>query len=148
MQKRRERRKRTRFSIDKRTFATLRPVFDKFGRIVDVSEQGLAFEYVCYNRDVQKSLMELGLESELDILVASDDFYLPQIPCSVIHDEQITEGRESGPLDIVVRRCGVRFGDLTMEQQSLIDFFVQIYGTKRSRRDAKLSGAWQEHCAA
>ena len=148
MKQHRERRELPRFRVDKRTFAALRPVFDKLGRIVDISEQGLAFEYVCYNRAVQKSLMEEGLETELDILVASDDFYLPRIPCSVVHDEQINEEHESGSLDVVVRRCGLRFGDLTTEQKSLIDFFVQIYGTRRSRRDAGFPESWGQHYAA
>ena len=103
-----ERRKFTRFLAQDTAFAVLRPHFTKLGKIKDISEGGLAFEYIAYKGQKEDS-------SGTDIFLSSDRFYLGRIPCKIRYDIKIAERYQISIDRIERRRCGLQFGELTEE---------------------------------
>ena len=112
-----ERRKFGRFLAQDRAFAVLRPDFARLGKIKDISEGGLSFEYVAYQEEEQDA-------SELDIFLSEGGFHLSKMPCSIIYDIRMREKYEVSAR-IQRRRCGLRFGRLTKAQARQLDFFLE-----------------------
>jgi len=113
-----ERRKFRRLLAQDLTFAVLRPHFTNLGKVKDISEGGLAFEYILNETQNPAS-------TEIDIFVSGNRFYLPRIPCKIIYDMEIVEEYES----VERRRCGLQFGALTKEQAAKLDFFLKNHTT-------------------
>jgi hypothetical protein len=117
-----ERRKFTRLLAEDTAFAVLRPHFTKLGKIKDMSEGGLAFEYIAYEGQKEDT-------SGMDIFLSGDRFYLGRIPCRIRYDIKIAE-RYQTPIDrIERRRCGLQFGELTDEQAAQLEFFLKNHTT-------------------
>ena len=113
-----ERRKYTRFSTKKNTFAALRTGFDKVGRIIDISVNGLSFSYI-----VEESI---PIESfHVDIFQSENGPYLSNIPCCVVYDILNTD--KSYALVAKPRRCGLCFGPLIGKQQKYLIEFIENY---------------------
>ena len=113
-----DRRKCRRLLPQDLTFAVLRPHFNKLGKVKDISEGGLAFEYIFNGKQNPGS-------SEIDILVSGDRFYLPRIPSKIVYDMPIVEEYRT----FKKRRCGLQFGDLTDAQAIELHSFLENYTT-------------------
>jgi len=113
-----DRRNTKRFRIKEGSFAALLPHSNKLGQIADLSKGGLSFLYLDMGEGSNES-------SELDIYVAGDDFYLSKLAVKTVSDIRIPNKIPINP--VVMRRCGVQFGDLAPEQTSSLDLFVQTY---------------------
>ncbi|HID29613.1 MAG TPA: PilZ domain-containing protein [Desulfobacterales bacterium] len=113
-----ERRKSGRFLAQDRAFAVLRPDFARLGKIKDISEGGLSFEYIAHQEEEQDA-------SELDIFLSEGSFHLSKMPCSIIYDIRMREGHQTSAARIQRRRCGLHFGRLTQEQARQLDFFLK-----------------------
>ena len=114
-----ERRKFRRLLAQDLTFVVMRSHFTKLGKVKDISRGGLAFEYILNETQNAGS-------SEIDIFVSDDDrFYLPRITSKIVYDIEIVEEYQS----VERRRCGLQFGDLTEEQATKLEFFLQKYTT-------------------
>ena len=113
-----ERRKLPRLLPQGLTFAVLRPHFTKVGKVKDISEGGLAFEYISLETQNRSS-------SEIDIIVSINQFYLSRIPCKIIYEIDIVEEY----ISMERRRCGLQFGGLTEEQAAKLDFFLKHHTT-------------------
>ena len=117
-----ERREFIRFLAQGTAFAVLRPHFTKLGKIKDISEGGLAFQYVAYKGQNEES-------SAIDIFLTGNRFYLGRIPCKIRYDIKLDE-RYQIPIDrIERRRCWVQFGQLTEEQGDKLAFFLKNHIT-------------------
>jgi len=117
-----ERRKFMRFLAQDTAFAVLRPHFTKLGKIKDISEGGLSFQYVAYERQKEES-------SGIDIFLTVNRFYLGRIPCKIRYEIKLDE-RYQIPIDrIERRRCGVQFGQFTEEQAAKLEFFLKNHIT-------------------
>jgi hypothetical protein len=117
-----ERRKFIRFLAQETAFAVLRPDFTKLGKIKDISEGGLAFHHVAYERQNEES-------SAIDIFLTGNRFYLGRVPCKIRYDIKLDE-RYQIPIDrIERRRCGVQFGPFTEEQTAKLSFFLKNHVT-------------------
>jgi hypothetical protein len=117
-----ERRKFMRFLAQGTAFAVLRPHFTKLGKIKDISEGGLAFEYIAYERQKENS-------SGIDIFLSDNGFYLGRIPCKIRYDIKIAERYQTSTDRIERRRCGLQFGELTEEQAAQLKFFLKNHTT-------------------
>ncbi|MGD9023088.1 MAG: PilZ domain-containing protein [Deltaproteobacteria bacterium] len=112
-----DRRKHKRIRTQRAIFVALRPNYVKTGQVVDLSMAGLAFQY---NADSEPP----DTSSELDIVSADPDFYLSGMPFQIISDLEM----DGVPFRSVrKRRCGLRFGDLTAEQVSNLEFLIENY---------------------
>jgi hypothetical protein len=111
-----ERRGDKRFQASTGVFAVLGPNSTKVGRVIDISLSGLAFRHV----DKEEPLSGL---SELDVFMIDDDFHVNKIPFETVSDYEI---RNEGPLaSMKTRQSGLRFGELTPSQRSLLQYFIQ-----------------------
>ena len=111
-----ERRKFIRYKVNKDAFAVIRTGDNKLGRICDVSKGGLSFEYIT------KGEPSKGL-TELDIFTTENDFYLKLLPVQVIMDSTVESEHVFSSLEM--RRLGVQFGEMTPNQMSKLDYFLQ-----------------------
>jgi hypothetical protein len=115
-----DRRKQKRFQIQDGLFAIVRPEFTKLGQIIDIGMGGLAFRYVVTGNRENKAF-------EVDIFLVGDGFYLEKVPIKTISDIKLPKKFSNGPLPM--RRCGVKFGELTQNQITQLEYFIKNYTT-------------------
>ena len=111
-----EQRKEKRFQLKGDAFAIPSYHSRKLWQIMDISKGGLAFQYVPNGDRIYDS-------SELDIAYSSGSFYLEKVPFKAVSDLEVKNGIRWSSLK--VRRCGVQFGKLTHNQESLLEDFIQ-----------------------
>lgn len=112
-----ERRQHKRIQIKSQADAVLfGPTFTKGVQIIDISKGGLAFRYV-HGQKPSNGLFEL------DILWDHIDFNLIKLKVKTISDYQIPN---EFLLDVIpLRRCGAQFAELTKDQISQLENFIE-----------------------
>ena len=115
--------KHKRFLVPKDSFVVLGPHFNKVGRIIDIGMDGLRFGYVASKELSYKSF-------EVDIFLSNTDFYLERVPCEMISEARIPRS-PFGPLSI--RKCTVQFGELTPNQMSQLEYFIQNHAIEEAK---------------
>lgn len=113
-----ERRRLKRFKVKEGIFAVLMPDSQKLGQILDMGKGGLSFLYIDSGTAPDES-------RELDIFVAGQKFYLAKLPVQIVSDIRIPNKIPINP--IVIRRHGIQFRELTSDQASLLEAFIQQY---------------------
>jgi len=111
-----ERRKHKRFRAQEGAFAVVRPESTKLGQITDIGRGGLAFRYVVTGSQGNGA-------TEVDIFLAGNGFCLENIPIQTIWDLKAPKKFSNGSLPM--RRCGLQFGELTDNQISELEYFIQ-----------------------
>ena len=86
-------------------------VESKAGEIIDISMGGLAFSYVDRG-DWEDESFDQGM------LFGENDLCLEELPLKIISDCAINSGLS------IIRRCGVKFGELTPKQISQLEYFI------------------------
>lgn len=115
-----ERRRLKRFKVKEGAFAVLMPDSKRLGQILDLGKGGLSFLYIDTGEGANGS-------TQLDIFVAGNGFYLSKLPVHIVSDIQVPNKIPINP--IVMRRQGIQFGELTLEQTSSLDSFMRQYTT-------------------
>jgi len=118
-----ERRKFKRFLVKEWTMVGLTSSNDnshytKFGLVVDISEGGLAFEYVLDQAPDQ------GIEGDFDVLdlFGLDGMRVLLLPFTIVYEQ---EGVPNSRRNIRLNRCGLEFGKLSGVQQVTLEMFLQ-----------------------
>lgn len=96
-------------------FAVIKSRPIKMGQIINISKNGLAFDYI----ERQSKTIEVF---KLDILFAEDAYFLGKVLFRPIFDYAIDA--EIPFNSFIIRRCGVQFGELTSQQESKLEYFV------------------------
>jgi len=118
-----ERRKQSRFKIKGRAFVEFqkhrffklgKPHVIKSAEIIDVSLEGLAFQYTDRN-------MWAHDFNELSISKTDDDIKIGNIPFKAVSDFSVSRLSNS----MFIRRCGIKFGELTPAQKLQLDYFIR-----------------------
>lgn len=117
-----ERRKHKRYQVESGGLVLVGWYYETVGRIMDISEGGMAFRYMPHG--------ETQNESDLTIVLSEANFYLDEVPVKTISDFQLAEGISA--TTITPRRCGVQFMDPTGSQRAQIEFFINNYTDRRS----------------
>jgi len=120
-----ERRGQVRLRPGALTFVAVRPPFSRLGRLIDIGQDGLSFQYLGTAGQMGNQLKENG-SFEIDIFLKDRRYYLPKMPCVVIYDKKSEEG-ETFPAGLEIRRCGMKFGQLEKEQMSRLDLYLETY---------------------
>ena len=108
-----ERRKHTRYNVDENVM-----VFNTttFGQIINICKGGLAFRYLADKNDPPLNSFELGLMN------SNNAFLLDNIHCRLV---TVTDSPPIHPSSsTIIRRTGVCFTNLTIEQQAELDCFL------------------------
>ena len=111
-----ERRQYKRFQAKSGAFALSKASVNTLGQIVDISQGGLAFEYMARGEATNGT-------AEVDVLFAERFFYLQGLPCKVISDSEIT--LQNPFSSIRMRRLSVEFMELTPKQRSELKHFIE-----------------------
>lgn len=102
-------------SMGEIAFAVIKSKPIKMGQIINISTDGLAFHYI----DRQAGSNSLF---KMDILFAKDAFYLDRLLFKPVFDIEI---KTEIPLNtFVIRKCGVKFGELDQRQRSQLEYFI------------------------
>ena len=117
-----ERRGHKRFQVHNRSYAALGPNDTILGQIMDISMGGLAFRYVPYEGQAD------GLS--LDIFSTDGGFFLAHVPFATVADFEMPDRKP--PYCAAMRRRHVQFENLTHDQMSRLESFIQNYGTGRA----------------
>jgi hypothetical protein len=93
----------------------------KFGRIDDISMDGLLFRYV-------DDKIQPNVSPVLDILLADCGFYLESVLFKNISDTEIAEDY---PIDSVkMKQLRMQFRKLTPNQKVKLEYLIQNYGSE------------------
>ena len=118
-----EQRQHERFVPQGSAFVVFRPEFNKIGPINDISRGGLGFNYL---PSTDKDSPESENSHIIDIFDSSSSFHLSNIPCSLVYDAD-KDDQLTFTHDLANRRCGLKFDQLTKEQEEQINFFLKTY---------------------
>jgi hypothetical protein len=111
----RERRRHERFATNDHIFVTFRPHFDRIGSISDISKGGVSLEY-----PVIQEYAALTDNLRVDIFCSTKKLELSNVPCRLIYDERVNNGK--GFLKTIeTRRCGLEFAGLSQWQAARLD---------------------------
>jgi len=113
-----ERRKHERFQVEDGALAVLKPPWPhstRLGQIIDISRGGLAFRCIASEERSNGSC-------ELSIIFADHGFYLNKLPINTISD---FETAKMPFASMTPRRRSVQFEELTHDQMSKLEYFIQ-----------------------
>ncbi|MFC1535272.1 hypothetical protein ACFL7M_18135 [Thermodesulfobacteriota bacterium] len=119
-----ERREKVRLRPENLTFVAVRPEFAKLGRLLDITIDGLCFQYMAHG-----DLVEYASSIEVDIFMNNNGYYLQSIPCEFIYDTVI-EKEETLPTGVEFRRCGLHFVKLSKEHIDQLELYIKEYTAK------------------
>jgi hypothetical protein len=109
-----DRRKHKRHQVEEGALLSPFARHKKYWKMIDISSGGMSFQYIP-SEDVN------GF-SKMDIVTQDRDFALDGIPFKVIWDSELPDVSASF---FELRRCGVEFGALTDQQESLLAEFIR-----------------------
>ena len=124
-----ERRGKVRLRPKVLTFVAVRPGFVELGRLLDIGEEGLSFQYLGKSGGIggQK---EDKLSFEVDIFLSDKKYYLPRVPCVLIYDRKSEEGA-TFPFGLENRHCVLRFRRLKKGQIDQLGLYLKEYAAKK-----------------
>jgi hypothetical protein len=123
-----ERRKQIRFKVRDDAFVSIKSDKDKIGSIRDISGDGFAFSYIGKKGEIYGPL-------EVDILYSGSGVYVQKLKSKTISDFKIDKKAPSSSL--AIRQCCVQFCELTDDQVSNLNNFIQKYVDKRSGKNRR-----------
>jgi hypothetical protein len=116
-----ERRKHKRFKVKEGAFAVAWPDNNKLGPIKDISEGGIAFQFIEDGEQTKGS-------PEVEIFSTVDDFYMKKLPVRTVLDFELETTVSLNPTPM--RQLSMKFGKLNHPQKLLLSFFIQKYTYK------------------
>ncbi len=117
-----ERRNNIRLKPGEVTFVAMRPEFFKLGKLLDISSNGLSFNYLApglFSKEDNKNKYSL----DVDIFTSSNMYYLSGIPCKIIYDNEINKKTPS-LVDLEYRQCGLQFIKLSGKFINRLNLFL------------------------
>ena len=113
-----ERRAIVRLQPKQMTYVAVRPDFNQLGRLLNISINGLGFQYIAEGDPGGGTTF-----FDIDLFINKSSFYLQKIPCERIYDIAITT-EQVFPKRLSIRRCGVQYGKLSDEQVDLLNYYL------------------------
>jgi len=105
-----------------RLFKLGRPRIVKTASIFDINRRGLAFQYISHK-------MWPADFDKLSILQTTDEIEIDNVLYEVVSDFKASNFTKSKP----IRKCGVKFGELTLNQSILLNHLLMSYSSMIKR---------------
>ena len=121
-----ERRKNPRLNPKELTFVAVRPEFSKSGELFNISKSGLCFQYL----RMKKQKEDESRSIKIDIFIINNNYYLPKVPCTLIYDVEEKRGPTIFPNNFEFRRCGLQFGEISLEQAKKVGLYLENHTMK------------------
>jgi hypothetical protein len=99
-----------------------RPRIVKTASIIDINRRGLAFQYM------SQKMWPADFD-KLTILQTTDEIEIDNVPYEVVSDFKASNFTKSKP----IRKCGVKFGELTLNQTILLNHLLLGYSSMIKR---------------
>ena len=112
-----ERRQHPRYKLNNDALAILKPHPIKLGQIINISEGGLAFQYLSDNK-IDDSYLEL------DIFVSEKGKQCDAFPFTMVKDFQVSSCFEK---TTPTRQICVKFNELSTEQKTRLKNFIDEF---------------------
>lgn len=116
-----ERRKMARLRPKGLTFVAVRPEFAKLGRLIDITMEGLCFQYMAHREG-----MDDVVSFKIDLFVENNGFYLQNLPCKMVYDTA-NEREITFSSSIEYRRCGLQFIEVSKEHSNQLETYLRDY---------------------
>lgn len=113
-----DRRECERFKVVDGVYASFLPYSSRRGQILDISQKGLAFQYLSGKKETFD-------KDRIAIFVGGNGFYLKDIPFKVVSDFELEKFKFFSVTQM--RRCGGQFGEMSSAQEAQLDFFLKNY---------------------
>ncbi len=126
-----ERRKQDRLKVRSGAFVSIKSDKDKVGPIRNINRDGFAFRYIGEEGEIYGPL-------EVDIFYVGSDLYVQKVKSKTISDFKTDKKVSSS--SFAIRQCCVQFCELTDNQISHLDNFIQKYVDRRSDKDRRQFG--------
>jgi len=110
-----DKRKHKRYRAKEGAYAAIRSGYDVIGMIKDISQSGLAFQYIANGKRINGVLT-------IDIFHNNRDFYLKDVPFKTTSDFNVDSKVPFST--IMLRQCGGQFNITTDNQRSQLDLFL------------------------
>ncbi len=123
-----DRRKQDRFKVIGGAFASIKSDHDIIGPIQDISRGGFAFRYIGQEGEIYGPL-------EVDIYYAGSGPCVQKLTSKTVSDFKTPKKASSSSL--AIRQCSVQFCELTDDQISHLDDFIQEYVDRRTGEDRR-----------
>jgi hypothetical protein len=105
-----------------RLFNLGKPRIVKTAPIIDINRRGLSFQYIGHK------MWPAGF-NKLSILKTTDEIEIDNVPYVVVSDFKASNFTKSKP----IRKCGVKFGELTINQTILLNHLLLNYTSMTKR---------------
>ncbi len=114
-----EKRKTARFILKEGAFAAFGSGPPKIGKVQDISQGGLSFEYL-YDSETES-------EAKLvDVWMSGVKYALRDVPCKRVYDIRSASDYENQPfVSTIMNRCGLQFGTLSTDQSAKLSSFIR-----------------------
>ena len=114
-----EKRKTARFILKEGAFAALGNGLTKVGKVKDISQGGLSFEYL-YDSETDSDA------KLVDIWMLGAKYALRDVPCKKVYDIRSASDYENYPFaSTIMNRCGLQFGTLSTDQSAKLSSFIR-----------------------
>ncbi len=114
-----EKRKTARFFLKEGAFAATENGLPKVGKVKDISQGGLSFEYL-YDSETDSDA------KLVDIWMLGAKYALRDVPCKKVYDIRSASDYENYPFaSTIMNRCGLQFGTLSTDQSAKLSSFIR-----------------------
>jgi hypothetical protein len=111
-----DRRKEQRFKVKEGAYAVLKPYTSKLGQIIDISKNGLSFQYVLNSEQALNA-------SHVDILLPDSGFFLDNLQFKPVLESKISKDFSFSTLTVM--RYSLEFENLTTDKRNSLEYFIQ-----------------------
>ncbi len=105
-----------------RLFNLGKPRIVKTASIIDINKRGLSFQYI------SNKMWPIDF-NKLSILQTTDEIEIDNVPYEVVSDFKASNFTKSKP----IRKCGVKFGELTLNQSILLNHLLLSHSSMIKR---------------
>ena len=114
-----EKRKTARFILKEGAFAAIENGSPKVGKVKDISQGGLSFEYL-YDSETDSDA------KLVDIWMLGAKYALRDVPCKKVYDIGSASDYENHTfVSTIMNRCGLQFGTLSTDQSAKLSSFIR-----------------------
>ena len=103
-------------------FAIIKSKPLRMGRIIEISDQGLTFDYIENDEKCSR-------HAEMDILVVDDNFHISRLPFALVQDALLESDAPFNAL--TMKRMTVEFNSLTQHQKKKLNHFLKLYTSSK-----------------
>jgi hypothetical protein len=114
-----ERRELGRYAVERHALTMLWPASSIVGRILDISMDGLAFQYTAPKKPQDAS-------SDIEIVLSRADFSSGALPFRTVSDSRM-KGYFGFTFARTQRRRSIQFKELAEDQKAKLEYFIENY---------------------